>query len=407
LHPFDLPQDAPAAEVAPHAAPHLRAAKARRLTAETLSATVGALLLLMAVAATQAWMQRHFLPDLLFSLSRQLAVLSTCRLLAALAGLMLLDPGRVRLGRYFERTPVRRFVADAAPILIAAVSALAVTESVLRYVPALSAIDPVGEPLRRRDPVLGWAPVPNHAGRDTVAGRPIVYATDRAGFRVAPGAPPIDPAQPTILFVGESIMLGFGLNAEETIPAQVQAMTGVQSANLAVDGYATDQAYLRLRREWPRFKRPAAVVVLYTPEVFHRMLDVDRPHLDAGLVVRPAADQGRLMKVARWLVPYRTEPQIDHAAAVTREVLQATQRLAAERGAVTLVILPQFKPETPLERSLRRKILDEGHIPYVIASVPPEGRLRGDIHPNPRAAQAIAATAAAWLRSNGVGSLPG
>lgn len=408
MHPFDPPRGAPPAFAAPHdEARGRRPDRARRLTAEALAASAGAAALLAALAATPAWMQRHFLPDLLFSLPRQLVVLWTCRLLAASAGLMLLGPARVRLGRYFERTPIRRFVADSAPILIAAALALVISEAILRYVPALSAIDPVGEPLRRRDPVLGWAPVPDHAGRDTVAGRLIVYATDRAGYRIAHGAAPIDPARPTILFAGESIMLGFGLNAEESIPAQVQAMTGVQGANLAVDGYATDQAYLRLRREWPRFKRPAAVVVLYTPEVFHRMLDIDRPRLDAGLVLRPAADQNRLMKVVRWLVPYRTEPQIDHAAALTREVLQATQRLAAERGAVTLVILPQFKPETPLERSLRRKILDEGHIAYVIATVPPGGRLKGDIHPNPRTAQAIASTAAAWLRSHGVGSLPG
>jgi hypothetical protein len=351
-------------------------------------------------------MQRHFLPDLLFSLRYQLMVLWACRGMAVVAGLMLLGPWRSRLGRYFERTPARRFLMDAAPILVAVLLALGVAELALRYVPALSNIDPVGEPYRVRDPVLGWIPVPNRIGHDTVARRAIVYATDRWGYRNAPGAPAADLSKPTILFAGESIMLGFGLDWAESIPAQVKAMSGVQTANLAVDGYATDQAYLRLRREWPRFSRPAAVVVLYTPEVFHRNLDIDRPHLEQGLMWRPAADQGRLLKVWRWLVPYRTAGEIDHGAAVTREVLQATQRMAAVHGAPMLVVLPQFAPETALEQHLRQMILDDGHIPYIIARVPPQGRIPHEIHPNAGADRAIAAAVTAWLANHGVRAGP-
>jgi hypothetical protein len=250
-----------------------------------------------------------------------------------------------------------------------------------------------------RDPVLGWAPVPNHVGHDTVAGRPIVYATDAAGYRSAPGAAPTDPERPTILFAGESIMLGFGLEWAESIPAQAQAMTGLQVANLAVDGYATDQAYLRLRREWPRFRRPAAVVFLYTPEVFHRNLDIDRPHLAPGLAWRPAAGQGRLMKVWRWLVPYRTADDIARGATLTREALQAAQRMAAAQGAPLVVLLPQFGPETPLERRLRQEILDEGHVPYIIAPV--KSVLPHEIHPDPASARAIAGQVSAWLTAHG------
>ena len=59
-----------------------------------------------------------------------------------------------------------------------------------------------------------------------------------------------------MLFTGESVMFGKGLTWEESIPAQVGAMLGKQSANLAVDGYGNDQAYLRVQAELPRF-RPA------------------------------------------------------------------------------------------------------------------------------------------------------
>jgi hypothetical protein len=376
------------------------AGAARRFAAEALSAAAGVGAIFCAVAATPAWMQRHFLPDLLFSLKWQLLVLWWCRAIAAVVGVALLGPLRPRLGRYFACTPTRRFLADAAPILVAIALALGVSELLLRLVPALSEIDPVGEPFRVRSATLGWEPVPNHVGPDTVAGRPIIYATDRAGYRNAPGAAPPDPAKPTVLFAGESIMLGFGLNWQESIPAQVQAMTGVQSANLAVDGYATDQAYLRLRRDWGAFHRPAAVVFLYTPEVFHRNLDIDRPHLDQGLVLRPAADQGRLMKVWRWLVPYRTDADIERGATITRNVLQAAQRMAAQRGAVMLVLLPQFAPETPVERRLRREILDAGHIPYIVTPV--RSVLPHQIHPDPKSAREIATQVAAWLGAHGV-----
>jgi len=392
----------PSTEAAP--TPAERPARTRRLAAEALSAAAGLCAIACAVAASPAWMRRHFLPDLLFSLRWQLVVLWACRAIAAALGLALLGPLRPRLGRYFARTPVRRFLADAAPIVVAVALALGASELALRVFPALSRIDPVGEPYRVRHPVLGWAPVPNHLGHDTVAGRPIVYATDEDGYRNRPGAAPVDPGRPTILFAGESIMLGFGLDWAETIPAQAQAMTGVQTANLAVDGYATDQAYLRLSRELPRFAHPAAVVMLYTPAVFHRNLDIDRPHLDAGLVLEPAADQGRLMKVWRWLVPYRTEADIDRGAVRTREVFQAAQRMAAGRGAVMVVLVPQFAPETPLETHLRQEILDRGHIPYIVAPV--TSVLPHEIHPDPKSAREIAAQVSAWLQAHGVGAEP-
>jgi hypothetical protein len=49
-------------------------------------------------------------------------------------------------------------------------------------------------------------------------------------------------------------MFGEGLTWEETIPAQVGTMIGMQTANLAVQGYFNDQAYLRLQTELPHFR---------------------------------------------------------------------------------------------------------------------------------------------------------
>src|SRR5260370_16254156 len=99
-------------------------------------------------------------------------------------------------------------------------------------------------------------------------------------------------------------MVGHGLTWEESVPAQVGALLGMQSANLAVHGFASDQAYLRLLAELPRFGRPAAVVSLFMPALFDRNLDDDRPHLGPGLVWMPAERHWRLAEIARLPPPY-------------------------------------------------------------------------------------------------------
>jgi len=151
----------------------------------------------------------------------------------------------------------------------------------LRPAEWLSAED---EPRRQADPRLGWTWVPERTGRKNIGGRVIEYAVDPAGYRVSRVDEPVDLARPTILFTGESVMFGEGLTYEESIPAQVSTMLGIQSANLAVHGYGNDQAYLKLQTELPNFRRPVAVVSLFMTALFGRNLDQDRPHLGPGLV---------------------------------------------------------------------------------------------------------------------------
>ena len=67
-------------------------------------------------------------------------------------------------------------------------------------------------------------------------------------------------------------MVGEGLTWDESIAAQIGAALGIQSANIAVHGYSTDQAYLRLENELPRFRRPIAVVSLFMTGLFCRTL---------------------------------------------------------------------------------------------------------------------------------------
>jgi hypothetical protein len=284
--------------------------------------------------------------------------------------------------------------------VIAFVLAIGASELVLNRVhlrPAewLSAKD---EPQRQLDPRLGWTWVPGRTGHKNIGGRIVDYSIDPAGYRVSRIDEPVDFEQPTILFTGESVMFGEGLTYEESIPGQVGAVMGVQTANLAVHGYGNDQAYLRLQTELPHFRRPVAVVSLFMTALFGRNLDQDRPHLGPGLVGLPAEQRSRLSSLAKLIVPYRADKTVERGVTVTQEVLRATSELARAHGATPLLVVLQFGHEEQPEQTLRRRILDDAGIPYVFVEIDSSWRLPWDRHPNARAARAIATAIVNQLR---------
>jgi hypothetical protein len=371
-----------------------------RVFAEIVTVLIGIALLACAIGADHAWLDRHFLPSFFVSRRTYVLAASSGRIVEAALGVALALIARPRIGRFVARVPPRTLFADTARVSLAVALALGTSELVLRRTYSRATEEPPAaeEPLRRRDPQLGWSFMPSHTGRDKEGGREIEYAFDPAGYRVRRADEPVDPDRPTILFTGESVMVGLGLTWDESIPAQVAALLETQSANIAVHGFAGDQAYLRLKNELPRFRQPVAVVSLFMPTLFDRNLDDDRPHLGPGLVWLPAEPRWRLMAVAKQAVPYRSEQTIERGIAVTREVLLATVDLARAGGAVPLILVPQFAPEDSVERKLRRRILDDGGLPYVLVELDPSWRVPGDRHPDARAAHAMAAAIASRLR---------
>src|SRR5713101_4193246 len=367
-----------------------------RVIAETAVASVGIALLSCAFIANQRFLDRHFVPS--FFLPRHWYVLlqTAARLAMAVLGTWLALVARRRAGRFAARTP-----AGALRIVMAVVVALGASELVLNRVhlrPAewLSADD---EPRRQLDPRLGWTWVPERTGHKDIGGRVIDYAIDPAGYRVSRVDEPVDPERPTILFTGESVMFGEGLTYEESIPAQVGETMGVQTANLAVHGYGNDQAYLKLETELPHFRRPVAVVSLFMTDLFGRNLDQDRPHLGPGLVWMSPEQRSRLPSLAKLLVPYRTDKTVDRGVTVTREVFRATNELGRTHGATPLLVVLQFGYEEQAEQMLRRRILDDAGLPYLLIEIDSAWRLPWDRHPNARAARAIANAIAAQLRA--------
>jgi hypothetical protein len=373
---------------------------AARVVAEIALVLIGIALLVCAFAADHQWLDRHFLPS--FVVSRRVYVLaaSLVRVVTAVLGVALALVWRPRIGRLVARVPARTLIADEGRILLAIALALGTSELVLRRTFGHAAEERPGdeEPLRRRDPRLGWVFVPSRTGHEKNGGRVVEYAFNDEGYRVHRANQPVDPERPTVVFTGESVMAGYGLNWDETVPAQVEALLGTQCANLAVNGFASDQTYLRLLAELPRFRQPVAVVTVFMPTLFDRNLDDDRPHLGPGLVWQPGVYQWRLAAIRDIMFPYRSSEAIERGISLTREVLRATVDLARARGAVSLILVPEFTPEDPTEEVLRRRILDDAGLPYVWVDLDPSWHLPGDSHPDSRAAHAMAVAIAARLR---------
>lgn len=357
---------------------------------------IGAALVWLAIAADQRWLDRHVLPS--FFLPRHWYVLLYVVgrwSVVTLGGLVAVAAPRLasRLSR--------RLLLRMLPLALSALLALGASELVLRQVRLHPGewLQPEEEPRRQADSRLGWTLVPSRIGRNAVGGRTIEYATDAAAYRVRRIDEPVDPTRPTVVFIGESMMFGEGLAWDESIPAQVGSMLHVQSANLAVHGFSSDQAYLRLERELPHFHQPIAVVSLFMPALFGRDLDDDRPHLGPGLVWQPATQHARLLSLAGLLVPYRRSETVEGGIGITRDVLRATAALAQSRGAAPLTLVPQFGGEEPVEEMLRRRILDVTGLPYARVEMDSAWRLPWDRHPNARAAHVMATAVAERLRS--------
>ena len=370
-----------------------------RLAAEAALAVLGLALVVCALAANQQWLDRHFVPSFFLPRLWYVRLETAARLLLAGVGGLLALVVRPRIGQLVVRGPAR-----AVSTAVAAMLALAASEAVLRrdHVRPAEWLIPDEEPRRQPDPLLGWTFVPSRVGHATVAGRGVDYAFDSSSYRVRRVDEPVDVERPTILFTGESVMFGEGLLWEESVPAQVASMTGTQTANLAVHGFGTDQAFLRLRSDLPRFRQPVAVVSIFMAALFGRNLDDDRPHLGPGLVwlPGPAAPHWRLTSIAKLLVPYRADDTIERGIAVTREVLRATVELSRSRGATPIILVPQFGKEEDAERAIRRQVLDEPGIPYLWVVIDSAWRLPWDRHPNAQAARTIAAAVSARLRGH-------
>ena len=359
---------------------------------EILVAGCAILLLAAALAANQAWFDSHFLPNFAFARPRMVAAERALRA-GIFAGSALLLLARRPVARAFRRATAGGLLRAGLAVLLA----LGTAELALRiHKPHPHDADPLAlEPRRAPDTRLGWTYLPSRTVIAREAGRDVSYSFDAAGSRVPASGAKIDFAKPALVFTGESIVTGFGLDWDQTIPARVGAMLSLQSANLAASDYSNDQSYLRLADALPRFHKPVAVLTLFMPSLLERNLLDNRPHLGPGLVWQPPHQPWRLVALLHWLVPWHSEAAIDQGIAHTRDSLNALVHLACARGARPLIIVPRFGDTTPVDEDLRRRVL--GGLPAVMVRLDPAWHLPGDPHPDARGARAIAAAVATRL----------
>jgi len=372
--------------------------RSRAWRTEIAIASAGVVLIAAAIAANQAWLDRHFLPDFFIARETFVRTENSVRVVVALIGVALALIVRRPLANFLTRDPLRTF-----GVVLAVIASFGTAELMLRriHLRAREEVPARKEPLRHRDVQLGWLFDPSRVGFQRGDGRRVRYAFDGNGYRVCRVTQRTDFDLPTVVFSGESMMVGEKLQWDETIPAQTASLLRVQSANIAVSGFALDQQYLRLTRELPRFRRPLAVVTLFAPSLFDRTLDDDRPHLGSHLVWYPPRERWRLTAIATRLLRYRSDADIERGIEVTQEVLRATDAVVHSRGAMSLFVVPQFGEETPRERELRIRTLDAAEVPYVLVRLDPSWRVRDDEHPDARGANAIAKAIAERLLKAG------
>ncbi|HEX7791880.1 MAG TPA: hypothetical protein VF467_15290 [Afipia sp.] len=361
---------------------------------------VSAVMFAAALRLNAAWFDAHILPNFVRPRESQWAIAKVVRIGLVLAGCcalllaLLFLSGRIRGPGIF--TICTAFAAGIAAVLS--------SEAVL-HIPkwhALQARRLLHEPQRRPDAHFGWTHLPGHSGREYIGERWIDYAFDRRGYRVSASSTATDPAAPSILFAGESVMLGVGLKWQETIPARVGASLRVQAINLAVTGYSTDQALMRVRSELPRFTCPLGVIMIFMPSFLARNIHTDRPYLDSRLQWHEPVSGWRLAELVRYALGYGGAKSIDEGIIMTTAALRASRIIAERRGAWALTIVPVFMPESAAEQSIRHRVLNEAGLDRIIVPLDRRLRIAGDGHPDARAAAIIASAIVARLRSRGL-----
>src|SRR5262249_25784046 len=158
----------------------------------------------LAIAATQTWLDRHFLPSFFVPRVWYVALETLGRIVVGALGVL-----TIIARRRLARLDVMRVLSiTAAAILAFGASELVLQSGRLRPTEWLL---PAEEPVRRVDTTLGWTLEPSRTGHVNVGGRPVEYAIDSSGYRVHQSDLPVDLTRPTVVFAGESVMFGEGL----------------------------------------------------------------------------------------------------------------------------------------------------------------------------------------------------
>ena len=108
----------------------------------------------------------------------------------------------------------------------------------------------------------GMEPVPGWQGTMTIHGRTVPIRVDALGMRATESAVQTAAAQ-RVLFLGDSMVFGNGVTADEAFPALVGKSLGVTAGNAGVPGYGPRLALRRLRELDKAFAPHAIVATVF------------------------------------------------------------------------------------------------------------------------------------------------
>ncbi|MBD0372786.1 MAG: hypothetical protein ICV60_18220 [Pyrinomonadaceae bacterium] len=89
----------------------------------------------------------------------------------------------------------------------------------------------------------------------------VLATIDSDGYRVV--APHVE-SERKVLLLGDSVVFGYGLNDDETIPSQLQRLTKDQVVNIGVPGYSSWNEYAALK-DYLEIHNVSKVILLYIP----------------------------------------------------------------------------------------------------------------------------------------------
>jgi hypothetical protein len=377
---------------------------ARRVVVEAAIVLLGLWLARFGWRVDVTWVERNCLPYYCARNRGELAFVGVVRWSALAAAAICLLVVRPLVGRWASRGSLRGLVTVAASVG-AVLLALVVSELWLQSnAPSFD----LNLTLRQFHPRYGFTWTPSTTLLQVLRGQRITYAVNARSERARTIDDLPDLKRPTILFAGESFMFGSNLTYEQTIPALIESRMGVQSVNVAVPAYGTDQAYLRAVDTLAELERPLAVVTTFMPFMVSRVAEDHKKRLvldhHGTLQVVPASPIWWWSSIVRWKWHrlYHGDDALRTAAAVVRD----TRDRARARGAVALFVVTDYGP--PCLRgaesagSLLRTLFDDQKIPYVYVPNDPEWAAipteRPYHHPDARWAQAVAPKVEAELR---------
>jgi hypothetical protein len=345
-------------------------------------------------------------------------------LMASMA--LLLFAGRRRMNAWLsEHAPSGKTLGFVlVTVSLSTVLSLAVMEVGLRFFrdPLRITWEPADHQRVKYDPLLGWTYIQNQSVMQPfVSGQSAVPVhTDERGTRVPTPGTRLDPNLPTVIFVGGSYTMGYGLPFEDTFVGRLAGYPNFpyQVVNLGVEAYGTDQAWLRLRQYIDTFDT-VAVIYTFLPAHVNRNHNYDRRILFPGVRMagtKPLFGLRRDGSVYLKKEPVKIE---DHSSLrlwvymqrawlkwgpepgleVSRGLINAMGKDVESAGATFILVYWDFWGD---QETYFYSVLEGISFPLVdLCAQPPDGwqdmRLPGDSHPNAEASAFVAARLAAQL----------